>query len=227
MVVEESIMIGFDNSSYMHLIGPYGLKLQISCIRSYCKAKLKSNPMNMIGIFGMGGEADYKCLEPTRKLDKIMSYLKGVLDERPTLSGGLDFDGGISLSEWFFNFECEKSSERRLLLFIGGYVCFGMMTGEDYGKSFNKTGVAVDVLHFLIPNCYVNTKLALDALVDATNNNNQNSHVKHFELTPDTVASDIISRYPDIFPFEIARNKNAKDSKGNGNVKSCKRKRRY
>ncbi|XP_071741870.1 uncharacterized protein [Rutidosis leptorrhynchoides] len=195
MVVEESIMIGFDNSSYMHLIGPYGLKLQISCIRSYCKAKLKSNPMNMIGIFGMGGEADYKCLEPTRKLDKIMSYLKGVLDERPTLSGGLDFDGGISLSEWFFNFECEKSSERRLLLFIGGYLGFGMMTGEDYGKSFNKTGVAVDVLHFLIPNCYVNTKLALDALVDATNNNNQNSHVKHFELTPDTVASDIISRH--------------------------------
>ncbi|XP_071738038.1 26S proteasome non-ATPase regulatory subunit 4 homolog [Rutidosis leptorrhynchoides] len=203
----------------------------------------ESNPKNMIGIFGMGGEDAYKWLEPTRKLDKIMSYLKGVLDE-PTLSGGLDFKGGISLSRWCFSFECEKSSERRLLLFIGGYLGFGMMTGEHYGKSFNKTGVAVDVLHFLIPNCYVNTKLALDALVAAANNN-YNNHIKHFELTPDTLASDIISRYPDIFPSdsaeeeEIARNKNAKDPKGknqaahykyvkadnNGKVKSCKRKR--
>ncbi|XP_071741748.1 26S proteasome non-ATPase regulatory subunit 4 homolog isoform X3 [Rutidosis leptorrhynchoides] len=85
MVEKEGIMICIDNSKWMSFItNRHNYYLQLKCVRSYCRAKLKANPDNVIGIVTTGIEGG---------LVASMTYLK-CLHDPSTQKRILIFTGG-------------------------------------------------------------------------------------------------------------------------------------
>ncbi|XP_071703811.1 uncharacterized protein [Rutidosis leptorrhynchoides] len=114
-------MICIDKSKYMeHLDNEYSYNLQLNCVRSYCRAKLKSNPKNVIGLVAMGGKM--KTFEPTSDLDIIFRQLKYYLGARYVIGGELNFMSAlISCGFELSNYPDDKYL-KRIIFFLGGYV---------------------------------------------------------------------------------------------------------
>ncbi|XP_071704203.1 26S proteasome non-ATPase regulatory subunit 4 homolog [Rutidosis leptorrhynchoides] len=115
---EESIMIARDNSGS---IDHHRYKFQILCIRSYCRAKLKSNPKNEIGLMTMGytdkipAYSDHM-LYPTSDIKKILSCLHYT---EPMLLGNLSFTRGLlSCYAGLDPLEPSNKLKRKRMLFL-------------------------------------------------------------------------------------------------------------
>ncbi|XP_071703991.1 26S proteasome non-ATPase regulatory subunit 4 homolog [Rutidosis leptorrhynchoides] len=191
---EETILICIDNSQWMksHVLS---YALQLNCARSYCRAKLKSNPKNAIGILTLTLDIDNladKWLRPTSDVDKILSYLKTL--QYSGLQGDLCFAKGILLIQNHLTLKSIKL--KRMLFFARGPadLCQEIESAEWYGKRLKENGVAVDVVTFYRNEQHLwDWKMALDVCVAAANNNN-NSHIKHVQPDSSTLVSHVLSR---------------------------------
>ncbi|XP_071741731.1 26S proteasome non-ATPase regulatory subunit 4 homolog isoform X2 [Rutidosis leptorrhynchoides] len=119
MVEKEGIMICIDNSKWMSFItNRHNYYLQLKCVRSYCRAKLKANPDNVIGIVTTGIEGVNNLLEPTSDLDKILNHLKCIWKVN---SGDLNISGGLVASMTYLKCLHDPSTQKRILIFTGGF----------------------------------------------------------------------------------------------------------
>ncbi|XP_071701973.1 uncharacterized protein [Rutidosis leptorrhynchoides] len=193
---KEAIVICIDNSEYMkHLDNRYSYNLQLNCVRSYCRAKFKSNPKNAIGLVAMGREM-YP-FEPTCDLDKILHQIKHSLGAGSE-GGKLDFTGSVIESELILSDYSDDKYLKRIIIFVGGPINLGIEQTVAFGKGLKKDGVAVDVVNFC-PKEWNNGYWVrvFDAFVAAANNNN-NSHIKHVRPHAWTLSTDVLSRNPEI-----------------------------
>ncbi|XP_071703671.1 uncharacterized protein [Rutidosis leptorrhynchoides] len=90
---------------------------------------------------------------------------------------------------------------KRLLFFTGGPINMNIQEVVHFGKRLKRERVAVDVFNFYVQKegCE-DSKRKLNAFVAAVNNNN-NSHIQHFQAEPCTRFSYILSSTPEIFPL--------------------------
>ncbi|XP_071738383.1 26S proteasome non-ATPase regulatory subunit 4 homolog [Rutidosis leptorrhynchoides] len=200
----EAVIICIDNSVFMKYIEPYRYRLQIRCIRSYCRDKLESNPKNSIGILTMSSFEVRNNLFPTSDLDKVLHNLKYQLN----VGGPLDFKQGIKDAWW--HLPSDEQSTLRAIFFIGGAINLNSTKAKAAGRRLKQYGVAVDVVNFWRRGRYTLTKKALDAFVAAANNEN-NSTIHHVQVEPSTRSKDVLLRVFKLDEGEIVRKKKAKD----------------
>ncbi|XP_071725649.1 26S proteasome non-ATPase regulatory subunit 4 homolog isoform X2 [Rutidosis leptorrhynchoides] len=188
----EVIYICIDTSKWMLRL-PRCYQLQVNSVRSYCRAKLTSNPRNEIGIFVMGNTIKVRRrIDPTSDLDILMRRLLC-----PSAAGGdeLNFRDGIT-SCWD-KLDHYPSNPKRIVFFTGGPIDFELEEAEWYGGRLKQDGIAVDVVNFFLDEQFALWKLALETFVASANDNN-NSLIKHIpadSLTPvRNVLSSLVER---------------------------------
>ncbi|XP_071704004.1 uncharacterized protein [Rutidosis leptorrhynchoides] len=119
MAVEENIMICIDNSqSMMSLDTRYMYTLQLNCVRSYCRAKLKSNPKNAIGILPMGIMKSGYELQPTSDLNRILYHLESFRQH----DGELLFSLAFHFSKRILELTYPEHPKRMLFFFWRGKI---------------------------------------------------------------------------------------------------------
>ncbi|XP_071707449.1 uncharacterized protein [Rutidosis leptorrhynchoides] len=194
MVAEEAIMICIDNSRWMTFFdNRYSFKLQLNCVRSYCRAKFKCNPKNVIGILTIGTEDNDNLLEPTSDLDKILGHLKNGFRLG---NGELYFSRGLRTSRMILERKY-PSNQKRMLFFTGGPTDFNTLKhGKSIGEDLKQWGIAVDIVNFCLNERFAYYWIpGLEELIDAANENNNNnnkSHIKHHQPCIWTLAWDIL-----------------------------------
>ncbi|XP_071695616.1 uncharacterized protein [Rutidosis leptorrhynchoides] len=183
----EITFICVDNSEWMLRPGSR-YNLQVNCVRSYCRAKLKSNLRNAIGIQAMGNSEKTSMLEPTSDFDEIWTHLRCL---RALGGGQLDFIARLnSVSDKLDRY---PNNPKRIVFFIGGPSNFEDGEAKWYGNELKDQGIAVDVFNFFLDEGFDFSRRALDALV-ATVNNNNNSQIKHVSSDSRTVR-DVLSSF--------------------------------
>ncbi|XP_071702719.1 26S proteasome non-ATPase regulatory subunit 4 homolog isoform X2 [Rutidosis leptorrhynchoides] len=198
---KEAIIICMDNSEWMNR-NHYNYGLQLKCVRSYCRAKLKSNPENAIGIVTMGiGCGVCKLLKPTSDLDKILRHLHSIRISGAAL---LDILEAIDTSLLIFERDY-PSNQKRILIFTGGPPIYNVqVSGKWYAEKLKQEGIGVDVVNFCLKDWNIVEyrwrigkqsgvwKRDINAFVAAVKNNN--NHIIHIQPGIRTKTIDVISR---------------------------------
>nr|XP_043630953.1 uncharacterized protein LOC122602322 [Erigeron canadensis] len=73
---------------------------------------------------------------------------------------------------------CPPNMEKRMIFLAGSLVDLFGTDAVDYGSNLKGLGVAVDVVNFYLEDKPKNTRMELDAFVEAANSND-NSHIEH------------------------------------------------
>ncbi|XP_071725631.1 26S proteasome non-ATPase regulatory subunit 4 homolog [Rutidosis leptorrhynchoides] len=110
----EVIFICIDTSEWMLRLRR-SFQLQINSVRAYCRAKLKSNPKNEIGLFVMGTTKKVRRLDPTSNLQDLMAPLRC-----PQFSGGGELDILSGISSCQDKLDHYPNNPKRIVFFTGG-----------------------------------------------------------------------------------------------------------
>ncbi|XP_071725646.1 26S proteasome non-ATPase regulatory subunit 4 homolog [Rutidosis leptorrhynchoides] len=124
-------------------------QLQINSVRAYCRAKLKSNPRNKIGIFVMGTTKKVPRLDPTSDLKALMAPLRC-----PQYSGGGELDILSGITSCRDKLDHYPNNPKRIVFFTGGPRYFKLEVAESYGGRL-KHYASLDTFHLILLHQFV------------------------------------------------------------------------
>ncbi|GJX67589.1 26S proteasome non-ATPase regulatory subunit 4 homolog isoform X2 [Tanacetum coccineum] len=186
----EATMIVIDNSDYVRKDNVF--KTQLEAVRLYCRAKIKSEPKNRVGLGFMNDGFYLPPHKPTSDIEHFLTHTIGNI----SYGGELYLIGGVQSSLLGFS-RLPKDMKKRMLVFVAGH---GYMM--DYilriGERLKEDNVALDVVSFADEDPEFDTykTKCLQEFVVAANKDN-NSHFArvppHSSVRDILVSSKILS----------------------------------